>query len=448
MSFLFRWIVRPLLTVTLGLVVFVAVGILTVDRVVSNKLLNADFYTEIISQQDTYNRIYDEVLLEDDVRRASAELFPADLVSHEDLVGIIRNIVPPEYLRGQVEGAIDSIIEYLKEDGSPITDNTGQLQIYVELGPALARVKPVLVAYIQGRIDRIPEDPPEDSNCTPGGVNQLAERYSDLHREIAAGKTPASIPSLEALAKLCRVLIFDAAYGASEIATLIGRDDFLSQRGLDTRVVEGLQDLRGEIRMEIVAGNAKGALKAAVPALVSPVVDDEVERFRAKWLDEGDRLELIDATGEPTASQIRADAAEFRKETSRGRKLTRLWRIGVLIGAALLMILVHLPNLGRGLRRVGVSVVIAGLVYLGIVKLLLSMVGLDLAGPLNEVTNWQPDIPESLMRLIEGILVSLIHEVTQGLDDLAIPALIAGAAVFAASFFIPIGRRMVSRFGE
>ena len=403
MSFLFRWIVRPLLTVTLGLVVFVAVGILTVDRVVSNKLLNADFYTEIISQQDTYNRIYDEVLLEDDVRRASGELFPAELVSHEDLVGIIRNVVPPEYLRGQVEGAIDSIIEYLRGDGSPVTDNTGQLQIYVELGPVLERVKPVLAAYIQGRIDLIPEDPPEDSNCTPGGVNQLAERYSDLHREIAAGRTPASIPSLEALAKLCRVLIFDAAYGASEIATLIGRGDFLSQHGLDTRVVEGLQDLRGEIRTEIVAGNAKGALKAAVPALVSPVVDDEVERFRAEWLDEGDRLELIDLTGEHTAAEIRAEVEEFRKERSRGRQLTRTWGIGLLIGSALLILLVHLPNVGRGLRRVGVSLVIAGLVYLGIVKLLLSMVGLDVAGPLNEVTNWQPDIPESLMRLIEDI---------------------------------------------
>ena len=447
MSFLFRWIVRPLLTVTLGLLVFVAVGILTVDRVVSNKLLNADFYTEIISQQDTYNRIYDEVLLEDDVRRASAELFPADLVSHEDLVGIIRNIVPPEYLRGQVEGAIDSIIEYLKEDGSPITDNTGQLQIYVELGPALARVKPVLVAYIQGRIDRIPEDPPEDSNCTPGGVNQLAERYSDLHREIAAGRTPASIPSLEALAKLCRVLIFDAAYGASEIATLIGRDDFLSQRGLDTRVVEGLQDIRGEIRTEIVAGNAKGALKAAVPALVSPVVDDEVERFRAEWLDEGDRLELIDATGEPAATEIRADAEEFRKELSRGRKFTRLWGIGLLVGGALLLLLVHLTNLGRGLRRVGVSLVIAGLVYFGIAKLLQSIIGQGSAGLLNEITSGQPDIPESLTRLIGDILVSLARNLAQGMDDLALPVLIAGAAVFAASFFIPIGRRLVSRSG-
>ena len=447
MSFLFRWIVRPLLTVTLGLLVFVAVGILTVDRVVSNKLLNADFYTEIISQQDTYNRIYDEVLLEDDVRRASAELFPADLVSHEDLVGIIRNIVPPEYLRGQVEGAIDSIIEYLKEDGSPITDNTGQLQIYVELGPALARVKPVLVAYIQGRIDRIPEDPPEDSNCTPGGVNQLAERYSDLHREIAAGRTPASIPSLEALAKLCRVLIFDAAYGASEIATLIGRDDFLSQRGLDTRVVEGLQDIRGEIRTEIVAGNAKGALKAAVPALVSPVVDDEVERFRAEWLDEGDRLELIDATGEPAATEIRADAEEFRKELSRGRKFIRLWGIGLLVGGALLLLLVHLTNLGRGLRRVGVSLVIAGLVYFGIAKLLQSIIGQGSAGLLNEITSGQPDIPESLTRLIGDILVSLARNLAQGMDDLALPVLIAGAAVFAASFFIPIGRRLVSRSG-
>ena len=252
---------------------------------------------------------------------------------------------------------------------------------------------------------------------------------------------------MEALPKLCRVLIFDAAYGASEIATLIGRDDFLSQRGLDIRVVEGLQDIRGEIRTEIVAGNAKGALKAAVPALVSPVVDDEVERFRAEWLDEGDRLELIDAIGETATTEIRADAEEFRKELSRGRKFIRLWGIGLLVGGALLLLLVHLTNLGRGLRRVGVSLVIAGLVYFGIAKLLQSIIGQGSAGLLNEITSGQPDIPESLTRLIGDILVSLARNLAQGMDDLALPVLIAGAAVFAASFFIPIGRRLVSRSG-
>ena len=163
------------MTFILGLVVFVAVGILTADSLMSNKLLNADFYTEIISQQDTYNRIYDEVLLEDEVRRASGELFPAELVSHEDLVGILRSVVPPEYLRGQVERVIDSIIEYLREDGGgPETDNTGQLQIYVELGPALARVKPVAIDYVRERIDRVPEAPPGEPrvHSGPGKANR------------------------------------------------------------------------------------------------------------------------------------------------------------------------------------------------------------------------------------------------------------------------------------
>ena len=244
LRFIFRWIIRPLLTVTLGLVVVVAVGILTVDRLVSNKLLNADFYAEIISQQDTYNRIYDEVLLEDDVRRASGELFPAELVSHEDLVGILRNVVPPEYLRGQVEGVIDSIIEYLREDGGgPETDNTGQLEIYVELGPALARVKPVAIDYVRERIGRMPEEQAEDPECTPGRVRQLGERYSDLHDEIAAGRTPASIPSIKVLPEPCRAIIFDAIFGALEIEGFLGSDSILGQRGLDLQTVEGLREL-------------------------------------------------------------------------------------------------------------------------------------------------------------------------------------------------------------
>ena len=168
MSVLFRWFVRPLLTFTLGLVVFLAVGVLTVDRLVSSKLLNADFYADIIVEQDAYNRIYDEVMFDDEVRRASSQLFPTELVSHEDLVGIFRDVAPPEYLREQVEGVTGSIIEYLRGDGSgPERGDAGELRIYVDLGPALAMVKPVGVGYIQRRIDGIPEEQPDDPQCTP-----------------------------------------------------------------------------------------------------------------------------------------------------------------------------------------------------------------------------------------------------------------------------------------
>ena len=693
MYLLFRWIVRPLLTFILGLVVVVAVSILTVDWLVSSKLLNADFYAEIIAGQDTYNRIYDEVLVEDDVRRASGELFPTGLVSHEDIVGILRDIAPPEYLREQVEGVIDAIMEYLRDSGSSETEDAEELRIYVDLGPPLERVEPVAVGYIQERIDRIPEEQAEAPECTPARVVQLGERYSDLYDEIAAARAPESIPSIKGLTEPCREFVFDAAFGAPELTmpfggggllahadldavivrglrenekairaefvagnirealkaatpaleavveesidripeeepkeapeeasdcspdrlaqlgeryadlyrqvaageapesipsagmlsqscresvfdsvfgspgaagSLLARGDLdpsivqglqerqeeirrefvagntkealkaaapvaavsvgdvldripeegpgepgcspaglvelgeryaavydeiaadatpasipsakaltrpcrefvfdavfgapklvmpfdgglLTHGGLDPRVVQGLRESEEELRTEFVAGNTREALKVAAPAVVSPVLGDEIEGFRAEALDADDRLELIDLTGEQTAAEVRADAAELRAELGKWRKIGRALGIGLLAGGVLLLLLLHLPDVSRGLRRVGVSLVIAGLVYLGIEKLLLPRLGLDIAGLMNEVNGRQPDIPESLTRLIQDILVSVINEVTLSLDDLAIPALIAGVAVFAASYLVPLGRRLVSRSAE
>ena len=695
MYLLFRWIIRPVLTFILGLVVVVAVGILTVDWLVSGKLLNADFYADIISQQDTYNRIYDEVLLEDDVRRASGELFPTGLVSHEDIVGILRDIAPPEYLREQVEGVIDAIIGYLRDSGNSETEDAEELRIYVDLGPPLERVEPVAVGYIQERIDRIPEEQAEPPECTPARVVQLGERYSDLYDEISAARAPGSIPSIKGLTQPCREFVFDAAFGAPELTMPFGgggllahadldavivrglreneeairaefvagntrealkaavlalaleavveesidripeeepkeapeeasdcsparlaqlgerygalyrqvaageapasipsagtlsqscresvfdsvfgspgaADSLLARGGLDPSIVQGLQERQEEIRREFVAGNTKEALKAAAPmaavsvgdaldqipeegpgepgcspaglvelgeryaavydeiaadatpasmpsakaltrpcrefvfdavfgapklvmpfdggllahggldprvvqglreseeelrtefvagntrealkvaapAVVSPLLGDEIERFRAEALDADDRMELIGLTGEQTAAEIRADADELRTEFAKWRKTGRAAGIGLLVGGVVLLLLLHLPDVSRGLRRVGVSLVVAGLVYLGVTKLLLPRIGLDITGLMNEVTGTQPDIPESLARLIQGILVSVINEVTLSLDDLAIPALIAGVAVFAASYAVPLGRRLVSRSEE
>ena len=279
MSFLFRWFVRPLLTFTLGLVVFLAVGILTVDRLVSSKLLNADFYADVIAEQDTYNRIYDEVMLEDDVRQASARLFPTELVSHEDIVGILRDIAPPEYLREQAEGVIDAIIEYLREDDSGSeTDDARELRIYVDLGPALARVKPVGVGYIQRRIDGIPEEQPDDPQCTPARVIQTGERYSELYNEVAAGRAPGSIPSIKGLTKPCREFVFDAAFGAPELTMPFGDDGLLDHAGLDPRIVRGLRENEDAIRAEFVAGNMREALKAAAPTL-EVVVEQRIDRI-------------------------------------------------------------------------------------------------------------------------------------------------------------------------
>ena len=135
----------------------------------------------------------------------------------------------------------------------------------------------------------------------------MRERVAAMNREIEARRAPRSIPSLKSLTQSCRELIFDAAYG-----TYLAGDGGAS--GLDSRMVKGLQDRREEIRAAIVAGDAKEALKASVPAIVPPILEDEISKFRATYLDD-DRIELIDlaAPGEAEAAEIRADVERFRQ---------------------------------------------------------------------------------------------------------------------------------------
>ena len=73
------------------------------------------------------------------------------MVSPEDIVDLSQEVLTPEYLQTQVEGAIQRLVAYLNED-SEILD------VYVEMGPALDKVTPTLLGYVDRRIDGIPEE--------------------------------------------------------------------------------------------------------------------------------------------------------------------------------------------------------------------------------------------------------------------------------------------------
>ena len=53
----------------------------------SDKLLSADFYTETISDENTYNRIYDEVLLDEELASTTRDLLGGvQVVSQKEIV--------------------------------------------------------------------------------------------------------------------------------------------------------------------------------------------------------------------------------------------------------------------------------------------------------------------------------------------------------------------------
>ena len=140
-----------------------------ITNTISTKLLNADFYTGIINDQDTYNRIYDEVLLDDQFRDTTQGFFgDIEVVSHEDIVGLLAEVAPPEYLQSQVGQNIQRSVDYMSGDGET-------LELYVELEQPLDTVKPALLAYIDGRIDQLDAVEPDP---TKGLLEQIAEVQS------------------------------------------------------------------------------------------------------------------------------------------------------------------------------------------------------------------------------------------------------------------------------
>ena len=140
-------ILRSVGALVLGVIVFFGFLFLLFLNNFSDKMLSSQFYIDTIAGEDTYNRVYDEVLLDEDLLGTTQDLLGGvQVVTQEDIVMLLRQIVPPEYLQSQVEGSIHRTVDYFNEDRAT-------LDLYIDLGPPLSNVKPVLFQYIDRRID-------------------------------------------------------------------------------------------------------------------------------------------------------------------------------------------------------------------------------------------------------------------------------------------------------
>ena len=419
--FLLLWAFRTVATLVLGIVIFFGFLFLLGERTFSAKLLNADFYKETISGQDAYNRIYDQVLLDQELQETTRDLLgDIKVVSHQDVVQLLREIVPPEYLQSQVEDAIQRSVDYLNEDADT-------LELYLDLGPPLDLVKPTLLAYVDRRIDELPEDDPGPPECSLERVRELAESYLATFNVLSSGETPESLPSIKGISQPCRVLIFDTLFGSS-----------VASSPLERRAKQGLMDSRGAIRAEFVAGNTHGVLKQALRPLATPLMDHAIDKLKEN-LDSQNRLDLIQkiADWNPgfTEDELRQQADESRRLMNRARGLGATLAIVMVVGGAVAMVLVHYPRLSGGMRWAGIAYLVTGGVFFVIGKVLTFLVQRG-AG---EVSG----IPVSLATLAADLIVSFVKQLAGGMAAPSLTLLTVGAVLFGASFAIAILRPLL-----
>ena len=415
-------ILRPVAALVLGVIVFFGFLWWLLQDNFSDKLLSAEFYTDTIAKEDTYNRIYDEVLLDEELESATRDLLGGIQVeSQAETAALLREIIPPEYLQSQTEASIQRTVAYFNEAAET-------LDLYVDIGPPLDNVKPALFRYIDQRIDGLAEEDLGSLECTPERVDEVAGSYLERWQRLAGGEAPASIPSLAAFQPGCRLIIFQRAF-----------DDLVAQAGLDQRAERGLRSRRSDLQEHFVAGEAKEVLKAAARSLADPVIDDAIQNVRDE-LDDQDRLDLIHIITrweeDYTEEGLRSDIDTGRDWVSSVRSFGKLWALLTLVLAAALLGAVHLPSLKGSLRWPGLTLFLTGLFFFVTAKVLESQVPASLRDLAEGEANRLTDAPPSVTGLAVDLLGSFGERLVGGVDGPALVLLVIGALLFGASFFI------------
>ena len=307
----FFFIFRSVATLVLAIVIFFSfLAYLSVDTV-RDKFLTSEFYTESFAENSIYNRFYDEVLLDEEFEDTKSELLgDIEIVSDDEIIDLTKQIIEPSYLQSQVEAAVVGTIDYLNKD-------TDTPEVYIDLGPPLDLAKPVLLDYIDTKIDEL-EDVPVST------IDELRDELEILYADLEVGRIPTSIPKIEdpdilvatsveeALSNLTPVEVnnpqeFEAeleeiyndltsAHLPSTIPSIenvpiaqreqfiLAYDDVVAELAANPaipadvreQVIAGLQENEAEIKDQIREGDIEAALNVATEPLTGPVVEEFV----------------------------------------------------------------------------------------------------------------------------------------------------------------------------
>ncbi len=425
-------ILRSFAALVMGVVVFVGFLFLLLVGNFSGKVLNADFYKDTIAGQDSYNRIYDEVLIDQKLKDKTDELLGNIQVGdYDDIGNLLRQILPPGYLQSQVEGSIERTVNYLNEEAD-------DLEAFIDMGPPLGNVKPVLFGYIDRRIDQLQLVEAGVPDCSTQAVSDLSGRYGDLFNQLADGEIPKVVPSLQALSQTCRSLVFAASY-----------DRLVASPAISAETVRLLPESRENLRVTFLAGNTLEVLKVAARPLATPLMDDAINQIRLE-LNGDDRLDLIHQLTEwdddLTEEEVRSELADVRAWVNRSKDVGTIASLAMIVAGSVIMGLIHLPSLSGALRWPGITLLLTGVFYYAVGRVLESEVPGRLATVVEQGADQVSDIPPSVTDLGTDLLVSFGTQLANGYAAPSISIIVLGALLVGGSFLASLVKPFIPFF--
>lgn len=269
-------LLRAAAGLTLALAVFAGLIVLLVGVNFTQRLDDPEVYAAAFNETGAYNRIYDEVLADQELRERTGRLLGGmDFAVQDEAVDVLRQVMPPEYLREQVEANSQRFTAYLRHERD-------DLEIYVDLQEPLERVEPAALGKVHQYIDELEVADPASSSCSPSNLRQLAAAAAEPYSRLSQGQLPDTAPSLEILSRECREREFDRWF------RLVLNDPVMS-----TQVSRVLGNEVEELRRAFVEGDTRGFLKAGAGPLVELVIEQAVADVRRN-LPPDHRIDLLE----------------------------------------------------------------------------------------------------------------------------------------------------------
>ena len=414
-------LLRAVAGLVLGLVIFAGLLYSLVLINFTQRLENPEVYKTAINETDAYNRIYDEVLVDEVLEDQTGDLLGGvEVATHEEVVEVLKDVMPPSYLREQTEDNIDRFTGYLVGEYE-------ELNFYVDLEEPLERVEPAVLAWVFGVIDDLEIADPGPSGCSQLSLARLASGTSGPFAQLSHGEVPDSAPSLDILTRECRGAQYDEWY-----------DRVLNDPAMNSEAARILEDEKGNLRQSFVDGDTKEFLKQAAVPLVTAVIDDAIRDIR-RDLTRGDRLDLLqelaDNSEDVTRDDIDQQAEALRDSMRAANGPGRIVALLMVVVGSILLALVYIPRPADMLRWPGITLLLGSGVCLAVGFAINSAIPGRIKDAIVHSTSYAPDVPTAAIDLSADLVESFAQQATAGFVPAVATVLVIGAVLLTASFF-------------
>ena len=428
-------LIRSVAALILGLAVFAGFGLWLILSQVSGKLYDPAVYADALTAADAYPRLYSDLLAgpagEGWARDFLGEGLP---VADADLIALMQEIAPPEYLQGQVEGNLHRAAAYFREETEP-------LELYLELADPLARMTPAALNYLDRRIDRLEVVEPELLSHPFTGADYARALGESLNGLIFRQTVPETIPSIRILPEPLRPAAFDLVM--SQLP------DYLA---LSPESRADLAAAAPELRAQFTAGNTRPFLKAAARSIAKPVLEREIVAARAEsGLEDQSRLPLLPllaaATGYPSAGELSAELDRLRSDFNHFLHRGRLISLAVVLLGTALLGLLYLPAWLRCLRWPGITWLLSGLAAFGLGWLAMAVLPGAAAEAIRGWLASDAAISPAAVNLLADLAQELAAGLLAGVGNGGLALALLGAVFLALAYVLERRRKRAAGWG-